>query len=51
MKLQTFHTRSGPNAEKQRWSTVGDWVATILVCLIFVGMLSAMLAALLGEAK
>ena len=50
MKLQTIQTRSGPNAEK-RWSTVGDWVATILVCLIFVGMLSAMLAALLGEAK
>jgi hypothetical protein len=50
MKLQALRSRSRPDAEKG-WSTVGDWVATVLVCLIFIGMLAAMLAVLLGEAK
>lgn len=50
MKLQALTTRSGSGAEKGS-STVGDWVASILVCLMFIGMLSAMLAVLIGQSK
>src|SRR5215471_14560426 len=50
VKVQTFKTRSAQDAEK-KWSTVGDWVATCLVCLMFIGMLSAMLVVLIGEPR
>ena len=50
MKLLTFQIRSTPGSQK-RWNTVGDWIATCLVCLMFIGMLSAMLVVLIGEPK
>jgi len=48
MKLQT----SRPHRDTHtKWSTVGDWVATVLVCFTLLGMLSAMLAVVLGDAR
>lgn len=47
LNLQTWSHLHRQNA----LSTLSDWVATCLVCLMFVGMLSAMLVVLIGEAR
>jgi len=48
MKLQTSRTHRDTLT---KWNTIGDWVATVLVCLTLLGMLSAMLAVVLGDAR
>ena len=48
MGNKTLTTGSEHPAEKGS-SRVGDWVAPILVWMMFIGMLSAMVAVLLGR--
>jgi len=36
---------------KNRWSNLGDWSAVLLVCMLFVGMMMAMVSVLLGRAE
>jgi hypothetical protein len=50
MELRGLRTGTGCGAEK-KCNSVGDWVATFLVCIMFIGMLSAMLFVLIGDAR
>ena len=50
-EVKTLRTRSGHPVEKALRGRVGDWLCPLLVWMMCIGMLLALLSALVGRAE